>query len=600
MVRELLPFTLETGKLVRAMDELDVIKTRLQQKGNLQKLLSLPGVSDFLTVAAVERAADHLYYIDSQLVPDSLVEGCLKKTTIEQVPENMTPGATRYLDKSKVTVVYNRFGNDDGREPLVLTRHFHNLHPDSYEISEEFRYFHNLYHDRKTNRFYKLDNAGNDELVAIIHNNCVQIRMREIRQFLAVKEMHLALQFDYRENSSKKLHELGLEAKGPVETREGLACWDISFGDGGMSNLRAFSRLLGKIFVKPLPKEKSGMWGYEEEVDEFVDFIIQVDDDGNTLKCTGRPQDMGTHPLKPDYLTQVDFKKTVLDKYFEQPSRYKIEDGYLRCGSLWGLMMDNHHDTKVSAWLGDLGRDLPYSEQLHWKAHNIPPSGGMSETYIRRQIMAEFANSNTIEHRFYQAYNKLSETGIKNIGWQVLVPLNQGDLHHLSSLRIPATKEQKIFDEQILNLTKILIDYLNEKKLQALVDKAGPALKPGGINLLERVFADQSVKEGQVSIGFLRDLQQLRSKGSAHRKGSEYEKIIERLAGDTKDLPGIFEMFLQKAIEHLEFLSFVVGTGGFDEKRRKLEPVQELEEDDAAENADISKVEKILKTETPK
>jgi hypothetical protein len=546
------------------VDGLEATKDRLKQHANLARLKKLPPITEMLTVMMVDRIGDHLYYLDCQMVPNSSVEECLQKTTIEQVPEQMMPGATRYHHNGQSEVVYHRFGNGEGRETLVLERHFHNLHPDSYEISEEFRYFHNLYHDNKTNRYYKVDEAGNDELVAIISEDTVQIRMREIRQFLGVKDMHLVVQFDFREHSSYKPDELAIVYVEPDLQREGLCCWDFSYNDIGMPGTRACSRLLGKILVTPLPKEKCGIWGFQaEKEEEYADFIFSVDENGDEIKCTGKPQDMGSHALKPQYLTQVHFKKTVLDKYYEQPSKYSVEDGYLRCGALWGLMMDNHHTDKVCAWLGDLGRDLPYAEQLHWRAHNIPPSGGMSETFLRRQIWAEFANSKSTDHLFREAYEKLQKTSTQKLGWPILIPPVVGDLHYLHGLRIPSTNEQKNFDEQILNLTKVLIDYLNEKELQKLVDKAGPELKPGGINLLERVCIDQKIAEADAHISLLREVQQLRSKGTAHRKGSEYQKVIASSGGDQNQFPAIFARLLKQAIEYLSFLEEAIDNGGF-------------------------------------
>lgn len=546
------------------MDNLESTKDRLKQHVNLAQLKKLPSITELLTVTMVERIDDHLYYLDCQMVPNSSVEECLQKTTIEQVPERMMPGATRYHHDGESEVIYHRFGNGDGREPLVLERHFHNLHPDSYEISEEFRYFHNLYCDTKTNRYYKVDEAGNDELIAIISDNKVQIRMREIRQFLGVKDMHLVVQFDYREHSPYKQDELAIIYAEPELQREELCCWDFSYNDIGMSGMRTCSRLLGKILVTPLPKEKCGIWGFQaEKEEEYADFIFLVDENGDEIKCTGKPQDMGNHALKPQYLTPVHFKRTVLDKYYEQPSKYSVEDGYLRCGGLWGLTIDNHQSDKVCAWLGDLGRDLPYSEQLHWKTHNIAPSGGMSETFVRRQIYAQFADSRSTDHQFREAYEKLQETCKTNLGWPVLIPPVSGDRHYLDGLRIPATNEQKIFDEQILNLTKILIDYLNEKELQKLVDKSGPDLKAGGINLLDRVCSDKRVENADSHISFLREIQQLRSKGTAHRKGSDYQKVIANSGGEQNQFPAIFERLLGEAVNYLLFLENIVDKGGF-------------------------------------
>ena len=80
--------------------------------------------------------------------------------------------------------------------------------------------------------------------------------------------------------------------------------------------------------------------------------------------------------MRPIIWTPVHFRRQVLDKYYQQPGKYAVDDSLLRCGRLWVMAIDNQHDDKVCAWLGDLGRDLPYQERLHWRAHNIPPLGG--------------------------------------------------------------------------------------------------------------------------------------------------------------------------------------------------------------------------------
>ena len=43
---------------------------------------------------------------------------------------------------------------------LVLKRNFHEMRDGYKEISEEFRLFHNLYHDRKTDKYIKIDESG--------------------------------------------------------------------------------------------------------------------------------------------------------------------------------------------------------------------------------------------------------------------------------------------------------------------------------------------------------------------------------------------------------------------------------------------------------
>ena len=402
----------------------------------------------------------------------------------------------------------------------------------------------------------------------MVEENRIKIRLKEIRQFLAIKEMHLAIQFDYREHSQQQLQQLGLSSDDNKEVHNESECWALSFGDASCCSFKGFSRLCGKKMITPLPKSKSGMWGFaQEEPDQYEDFIIDVDDDGDNITHSANPDMLanyfGANPEAPHYLTPVHFRKTVLDKYYKQSSKFAVQDNHLYCGSLWGLQIDNHHSDKVCVWLGDLGRDLPYEEQLHWKSHNIAPVGNVSDVYYRRQILAEFTDSNQPDHIFKGLYIALNDACNKKLTWQLLLPLSQEDLHHLSLIRIPATEEQSDFDELILALTKILVDSLNEKQLNKLIPAEDRPNVKGSIGRLEKVLQVLNINDHEEHIGFLRKLQNLRSSGAAHRKGSGYQKIANDFGVTSSSLITVFEEILRKANGLLEFLGKVVEDGSF-------------------------------------
>ena len=73
-------------------------------------------------------------------------------------------------------------------QPLVIDREFHGLRPDYQELSEEFRLFHRLYHDRKQDRYYKIDGGGNEHVVAIIKANRIQIRLKNFGSFSQLRK----------------------------------------------------------------------------------------------------------------------------------------------------------------------------------------------------------------------------------------------------------------------------------------------------------------------------------------------------------------------------------------------------------------------------
>ena len=552
----------------------DTDKRRLSQVQTLQHMQRDLKWNEMLTVYQAYTAEYSKHYIYCALIPSAHIEKALSVSAWNMEFSQGMPSGMISNKGGREVREYLRYSVDNGIEPLIIDRSFHRLRDDYTEISEEFRLFHDLYHDRKTDQYIKINQDGNEEVVAVIEPNHVQIRLKEIRQFLAIKEMYLAIQFIFSESSTQSLEELGFTA-GEADKQDGLMCWMQRYGDlDGIGNCKAFSRLVGKRLVEPLPKAKSDFWPFAEVPDrEYASFIIDVNENGEEIVYTSNPDELktpadpgnirGVDEDAPSYLTPVHFHKKVLEKYYQEPSKYTVEDSVLRCGSLWGMYIDNHHNDIVCAWLGDLGRDLPYSEQTHWHQHNIPPTGGVSKTYFARQIGAQFANSGRPEHIFKQRYNDLQKVSQTYLGWQWLLPLHTADKHHLQSLRIPATDEQRDFDGMVLSLTKILIDSLNEKSLRKLIpcEKQKEFKGKKSIALLEAALCMNDFEGTDVHIAFLQKLQNLRSSGSAHRKGRTYLKTAEYFDVENQSLRHVFANILNSASDTLDYFIVLVNSG---------------------------------------
>jgi len=551
-------------------------KLRLAQNKFIEWVMRPIRPSEMVTVYLSDHSNDdHDIGIYCCLLPNDNIDRSLDDVSWDLSCGEGHPGSVIKHDGEKEIVEYLRYGDYSGIEPLVIYREFYGMRENYLEISEEFRLFHQLFYDQKQNQYIKITDSGSEHPVVIVKPKQIEIRLQEIQQFLAIKEMHLAVLFDSRENSPHSLRDLGLQEGESQNHRDELSAYMLGYGDfHGLADGRGFSRLLGKRLFKPYPKEKSGLWGFTpRESKKTIDFIIEADEYGEEVANSSNPDDLsnyfGANPGEPHYLTPVHFRKEVLNKYYQQPNKYSVEDGYLRCGSLWGMQMDNHHADRVVAWLGDLGRDLPYEEQLHWRSFNVPPSGRVSKTFYKRQILAEFADSDQPEHVFKSMYRELSEISQKELGWAFLLPLGKGDSHFFEAVRIPATDEQKDFDELILGLTKILVDSLNEKKLNEFILASEIGEIKGSIARLEKVISAKGITGYQENIKFLRDLQNLRSSGAAHRKGSNYGKIAEELGIDSQSLRMVFEGILLKGIEFLKYLITAIQAGFFGVNNRK-------------------------------
>ena len=284
------------------------------------------------------------------------------------------------------------------------------------------------------------------------------------------------------------------------------------------------------------------------------------------MTYTSRPNALanffGANPDAPNYLTAVFFRDGVLDRYYQSPSRYSVETGFLRCGHEWGLPIDNHHGGKVCAWLGDLGK-IPNGEQFHWRAHNIPPSGGPSDTFLQNQIEARATDSKRPIFLFNKSYGNLQKSCVTHLGWHLLRPLISEDSHHLKALRIPSSNEQREFDELVLSLTKILIDSMNIQELKKIIRRKDADGAMPGISLLESVCERLGIEDYIIHVECLRKLQKLRSSGVAHRKGKDYRKIAEEYGIEECNLRAAFSTILQHATDFLDFLVSVIDSRQF-------------------------------------
>jgi ASC-1-like (ASCH) protein len=202
---------------------------RLSQAELLAEFTRELGLLELVTVYLSDGGKDHTRSHYCALVKSDKIENSMATLTWDLFYGNGIPCAVEYYENGKPRVEYLRFGNDHGVEPLLIGREFHGIRPNYQEISEEFRLFHGLYHDRKEDRYYKINDAGNEELVAIVAPRKIQIRLKEIRQFLAIKEMHLAIFFDSRIYSVHSLENLGLR-EGGNDQRLGLMRWDLHYG----------------------------------------------------------------------------------------------------------------------------------------------------------------------------------------------------------------------------------------------------------------------------------------------------------------------------------------------------------------------------------
>ena len=432
--------------------------------------------------------------------------------------------------------------------PLVIYRQFYGRREPYREILQELVLYHDLYHDSVRCKYIIDDENGVEIDVIKYSEKEIVIRNSFLRAFMSAKQMNLLLFF---ENSR---HKKGRERLADEKANE-LAIsftrfWDNSYVEG----FDTFTRVLGKKLFQCLPRTEENYSAFKIERD-YESFVIEGDAHDNKIYSSD-PSKLsdyfGGNPGAPHYLTPVYFNKAVLQKYFGASSEYEVQDSVIHKHGYWRLRFDNNSPKHVCVFLGDLGKDIPHSEAVYWKSFNIPPEERiMSATYFNRSILGRFADAESPDLVFKSEFNRFQKKWLKQKGWPLFLPLVDTDKHCFKTLHSLTKNEQSEFDSQILSLVKITIDSINVKKLKEHVSID----ESGSIKLLSAYLKAGGVKFDTAS--FFGGLQGVRSTGVAHRRGSQYEKTIERLGINDDTLTQAFDHILEQATELLREISHI-------------------------------------------
>lgn len=442
----------------------------------------------------------------------------------------------------------------DVLEPFVLYRSANYDIGNYVELSQDFRVLLNM-HDRyisPTEHCFVVDNENGDwEKVAEIKGETIRIKLTILRKYLALRRMNLLLFFDEMRFSQQSFQELGLT---PVMNQI-VKDDDYIYNYSSLVNCHADGNksggwIMGKCVLRYREKDYNRDF-FDQDDRQYAEFIYDYDDEGETMSHSCKKETLsnyfvaiGDNPLE---MTPIFFKKEVLDKYYSNPNKYTVSDGAVGCEGSWSLHIDNDHRNYVIVPLVYLG-NLDYSEQLYWKGYNVSPERemGFSKTAYTRWIEGKFCDPMFPDLQFKYRFKQFNKKWEKQFGWPLFLPLIDEDEHRYKTLHCLTTENNHSdFDEQILSMTKLVVDSLNQKCLQSEIDDSNTEVESflkerkvtsslelkAGIDKFQAFIFSKGMKCPDM-VDFLRKVQSLRSNSVAHRKSNK-----------RKDLAKLYEYF---------------------------------------------------------
>lgn len=493
-------------------------------------------------------------FFQSYLVPADRTEEQLKTDTYDAYGL-LRPGVTVYGAWDSGEAAYYKWGNNTSIEPLVIKRDYNDLARDNIEIVEEFRFLFNLYYNSQSKEYVDLEN--DTSVVKISDDNLVSIHKRYLKSYLAIKNMALIIHIDSR--CTDIVEDIFPTDSFDYRNDDNTVFYTVNIGRGhnGIQE-ENFSILFGKKVLFGCKLKDCNIWPYNEKK-QYIEFIVGVDDNGRELHYTCDPSKLsnyfGANPDAPHYLTPIFFDSAVLSKYYSNPEKYKVDDGIIRCGTLWSLYIDNQNTGYVSAYLGDLGRNLPSKQEQHyWRGFNKALDAKLSATKFKRDFMALPASSQSQDFVFKNTYVKTNRQFAEKAGWPLFLELDEQDRYNFEGLRIPINNSIVEMDMLVLSLVKVLLDSLNEKEIVSHLTGTYEKLV-GSIAKLEVWFQEKQLTGYQDHIKFLRNLQELRSSGTGHRKGKSYQKISKVFDIQKENYTETFSNILESATLFLNYIN---------------------------------------------
>lgn len=356
--------------------------------------------------------------------------------------------------------------SNEGIEPFIFVKDFSFSDGSckSYtDISEEFVLYYKLYEkgtDKQNRKFYFIDEVGDLDEVIDINNNEIRIKLKYLNEYISIRKLYFAICFDFR-----KLIQFDLDSNNVNRINETFNTdsyyYQHVIRDKFTHTGYAESWVRGKVILA-FDKNKSNSYHLDKEK-KYEEFIVGYDNDGNyEYKSCSKSTD------KIFFLTY--FKKEVLNKYYNQPNKYKVDSFHIS-SSFFSLKIDNNIENYVAVFLTDLG-SLPNKEQLHWKQYNIAPQNGISSVYHKTMIEGNWSEHPITPDLFFKhKYAQFNKNWEKKFGWKLYKPLAKENEHYYKALHIPTTNNIKSFCEQILALVIVTIDSLNEKEISKFIQK---------------------------------------------------------------------------------------------------------------------------------
>jgi len=214
-----------------------------------------------------------------------------------------------------------------------------------------------------------------------------------------------------------------------------------------------------------LSKMRKILEGKEDR--EYASFIINDFKNKKIVEWSSNPKELGNYFVKNDLpfgTSPAFFKSQVLLKYKQDYEKYSFAYRRINCRGGWSIDYDINEEDQVHAYITDLSR-LPYEEQLYWKSYNEKPKAGISSRAINSDFLGKWDFDYDPLFSLKEVLKKFPKISYKGESINIWELPNVPNPNLIENLCYVDTSSKKEWEDQVLNLAKIIIEGLNKKTI---------------------------------------------------------------------------------------------------------------------------------------
>jgi hypothetical protein len=396
------------------------------------------------------------------------------------------------------------------------------------EILQKLLHVFSLHFIEERDAYCRLDGRGDLEDVITIHRfdnppghyrggTVVTIMRAVLDEYMAATDMSVVRMFDITRYQPKAFSGWSDDV-GLAERTDGDLHYRTHIESRHASYMRGVQIVRSRMSRDEAARKCS--WGRPQ--DRKYESFVAVDrkHGGKICEISTAPGATATYFMESDLPWEVSpafFRADVLLRYKADTDKYSLRYRSISCRGSWHLTTYDINDAgQVHTYIAYL-RDLPYEEQLYWKALNEAPKGPMSDRAIATDLRGEWFNERDALEGIRGTVATLNE---KHPSWWVRRPDKV-----IEKTQYVVTTSEDEWSNEILNLDQLTVEGFRASSLRTLAAAKG---RSG----LERLQSLKLIEECLMGLGWdseparevtspFHELHYLRSHVKAHDAGRE-------------------------------------------------------------------------------